>query len=326
MLEVRHLRLVRAIADEGGPTRAAARLHLTQSAVSHQLAELEGRLGVALFSRVRRRLELTPAGARLLEAARSLLAELARVERELHTAGSRGRETLRLAVECFTSYHWLPPLVAALAEEYPHVDVRIVAEATREPVSALLRGSLDLAIVSSPVLDRELETRKLFDDEWTVVMAKAHPLASRPWVSVAELGGETLYGHAAPRSDVERFRELMASEGARMPHTRFVPFTGALVDLVSAGLGVAVVSRWAVAPWIAEGSIVARRLTRAGLPETWSATYRKDSSLRPAIERFLALWLARAETSPGRGSPRTAARALSDRVRKTPARGSLRSS
>src|SRR3982751_3323458 len=95
MLEIRHLRLLRAIAEEGGPTRAAARLHLTQSAVSHQLAELEGRLGVPLFTRVRRQLKLTPVGARLVESARVLLADLARVEREIHDAGARKREVLR---------------------------------------------------------------------------------------------------------------------------------------------------------------------------------------------------------------------------------------
>ena len=156
MLEVRHLRLVRAIAEEGGPTRAAARLHLTQSAVSHQLAELEGHLGIELFARVRRQLKLTPAGARLVDGARSLLADLSRLERELHQVGTRKREVLRVAVECFTAYHWLPPIMAGLAEPYPHVDIRIVTEATREPVAALLRGTVDLALVSTIVRDRQL--------------------------------------------------------------------------------------------------------------------------------------------------------------------------
>src|SRR6476620_7214529 len=103
LLEVRHLRLVRAIAEEGGPTRAAARLHLTQSAVSHQLAELEGRLGVPLFARVRRRLTPTAAGARLVEDARGILGELARVERELHRAGQTKRAVVRIVVETFTA-------------------------------------------------------------------------------------------------------------------------------------------------------------------------------------------------------------------------------
>src|SRR6185436_19744085 len=131
MLEVRHLRLVRAIAEEGGPTRAAARLHLSQSAISHQLAELEGRLGVPLFARVRRKLHLTPAGTRLLETARSVLGDLARTERELHRTGSRARAVVRVAVECFTAYHWLPRVIAGLADGDVPVEVRIVAEATR---------------------------------------------------------------------------------------------------------------------------------------------------------------------------------------------------
>ena len=312
MLEVRHLRLVRAIAEEGGPTRAASRLHLTQSAVSHQLAELEGRLGVALFTRVRRQLKLTPAGARLVESARVLLADLARVERELHDAGTRKREVLRIAVECFTSYHWLPPIVAGLAAEYPHVEVRIVLDATREPVAALLRGTLELALVSSPVRDGGLVSEPLFDDEWTVILAPAHPLAGRPFISAAELGSETLFAHAAPRSDVERLRELIAAEHAPMPHVTPVPLTDALVELVKAGLGVAIVSRWAVAPWIARGEIVARRLTRTGLEEKWSAVYRRDAEGRLPLARFSAL--LRASSKSLFLAPKRAARRGSSRT------------
>ena len=289
MLEVRHLRLVRAIAEEGGPTRAAARLHLTQSAVSHQLAELEGRLGVALFTRVRRQLKLTPAGTRLVEAARELLADLGRIERELQTAGARKREVLRIATECFTSYHWLPAVIATLADEVPHVEVRIASEATREPLSALLRGTIELALVSSPVRDRELVATPLFDDEWTVIMAPSHPIAAGPFVTAAELGAQTLFAHDAPRSDVERLRELLKVERAAMPKTVLVPFTDALVELVKAGLGVAVVSRWATAPWEARGEIVARRFTRAGFTETWSAVYRQDAAARLPLARFAEL-------------------------------------
>lgn len=248
ILEFRHFRLVRAIAEEGGPTRAAARLHLTQSAVSHQLAELEGRLGVALFTRVRRQLVLTSAGTRLLDAARTMLAEVSRLERDLHAVGALKRETLRIAVESFTAYHWLPAIVAPLAQEYPLVDVQIVLEATRAPISALLRGEIELALVSSPVRDSALVAEPLFDDEWTVIVAPNHPLALRPYVSAIELGRETLLTHDAPRSDVERLRELISKERAPMPRAIRVPLTEALVELVKAGLGVGLMSGWAMAP------------------------------------------------------------------------------
>ncbi|WP_437799145.1 LysR family transcriptional regulator [Sorangium sp. So ce693] len=289
MLEIRHLRLVRAIAEEGGPTRAAARLHLTQSAVSHQLAELEGRLGVVLFTRVRRQLKLTPAGARLLDAARTMLVDLARIEGDLQYAGSRRHEVFRIAVECFTTYYWLPPVLSALAKDHPHVDVRIVLEARREPVAALLRGEIELAVVSSPVRDRALVVEPLFEDEWTVIVSPSHPLAARPYVTAIELGQEKLLTHDAPRSDVERLRELIASERAPMPLAARIPLTDALVDLVKAGLGVGLVSRWAVAPDIARGEVAARRLTREGLPEQWAAVYRRDAAARFPLARFVEL-------------------------------------
>lgn len=289
MLEVRHLRLVRAIAEEGGPTRAAARLHLTQSAVSHQLSELEGKLGVALFARHRRRLSLTPAGARLLDAARAMLGELSRVERELYRAGAARRDTVRVCVECFTAYHWLPRVVIALAREHPSVDLRIAPNAAREPVAALLRGELELALVASPVRDRQLVVESLFDDEWTVICAPDHPLAQRPYVSAAELAKQTLLSQDAPRGDVERLRDLIASERAAMPEVHRVPLTDAMVELVKSGVGVGLVSRWAVAPYVARGEIVTRRFTRGGLPERWSAVYRSDAARRQPLARVAEL-------------------------------------
>lgn len=277
MLEVRHLRLVRAIAEEGGPTRAGARLHLTQSAVSHQLAELEGRLGVVLFQRVRRKLQITPAGERLLEAARDTLGELARVERDLHRSIKK-RVPLRVTVECFTAYHWVPSIAAWLARAHPHVELRIVLGPAKEPVAALLRGEIDVAITSSPVRDRALVVTRLFDDEWTLVLAPDHPLAARSFVTMRDLVDVRLLTHDAPRTDVERLRELIAAERVTMPEVSIVPLTETIVGLSRARLGVGLVSRWAVAPYVDRGEVVVRRLTRKGLPETWSSVYRRDAS------------------------------------------------
>src|ERR687885_2043332 len=95
-LEVRHLQLVSAVADVGSLTRAGDRLHLTQSALSHQLRDIESRLGAALFLRVGKRLVLTPAGERLLESARGILARLHQTENEIRTMGRAKTGVLRL--------------------------------------------------------------------------------------------------------------------------------------------------------------------------------------------------------------------------------------
>src|SRR2546421_12688139 len=110
-LEIRHLQLVAAVADVGSLTRAGDRLHLTQSALSHQLRDIESRLGAPLFLRIGKRLVLTPAGERLLASAREVLARLERTAEEVRQM-SRGRAgVLRRTTGCYHGFHWLPPLL-----------------------------------------------------------------------------------------------------------------------------------------------------------------------------------------------------------------------
>src|SRR5215470_2310330 len=116
-LEVRHLRLVAAVAEVGSLTRAGDRLHLTQSALSHQLRDIESRLGAPLFLRVGKRLVLTPAG--------DVLARLEQAEREIRQMGKERAGILRLTTECYTCYHWLPPLLIRYRRRFPRVEVRI---------------------------------------------------------------------------------------------------------------------------------------------------------------------------------------------------------
>src|SRR3954467_5119524 len=108
-LEIRHLRLVAAVADVGSLTRAGDQLHLTQSALSHQLRDIESRLGAALFLRVGKRLVLTPAGERLLASATDVLARLERTEQDIREMGRDRAGSLRITTECYTCYHWLAP-------------------------------------------------------------------------------------------------------------------------------------------------------------------------------------------------------------------------
>ena len=129
-LDIRHLRLVTAIVDEGGITRAGNRLHLTQSALSHQLREAEENLGVRLFDRLRKKMVLTPAGERLLRSARTVLGELHQAEEEIRRTGEGCRGILRISTECYTNYHWLPARLKLFYRKFPGVEVEVVVEAT----------------------------------------------------------------------------------------------------------------------------------------------------------------------------------------------------
>ena len=125
-LEIRHLRLVREVSLAGSLTRAGAVLHLTQSALSHQLRDIESRLDTPLFLRVGKRMILTPAGERLLRSAEDVLATIEQTEEAIRRLAGAGRGLLRLTTECYTCYHWLPARLREFHERFPRVEVEIV--------------------------------------------------------------------------------------------------------------------------------------------------------------------------------------------------------
>src|SRR5260221_12197099 len=118
-LEVRHLKLVAAVADVGSLTRAGDRLHLTQSALSHQLRDIESRLGAPLFLRVGKRLVLTPAGEGLVAAARDVPAPLQHAEQEIRQMGAQRAGIPRIRTAWQTCHHWLAPPVEAYRHRFP---------------------------------------------------------------------------------------------------------------------------------------------------------------------------------------------------------------
>jgi LysR family transcriptional regulator for metE and metH len=287
-LEVRHLRLVSAVADLGSLTRAGDRLHLTQSALSHQLRDIDSRLGAALFLRVGKRLVLTPAGERLLATARDVLDRLDRTEQDIHQMGKARAGMLRLTTECYTCYHWLPPLLVRYRKRFPQVEVRIDVGATGRPLEMLLAGKLDLAIMSSPVRDRRLVSRPVFDDELVVAAARDHRFAKQTHVRLSDLRDETLYVYP-PKEESRVLQEVLVPSGHVPARVEEVMLTESIAELVKAGLGVSVLARWAVQPLVDAGSIVIRPLTARGLRREWRAVMPKDLAGVDYIGEFIEL-------------------------------------
>jgi LysR family transcriptional regulator, regulator for metE and metH len=292
-LEVRHLKLIQAIAEEGSVTGAGGRLHLTQSALSHQLRDIESRLGSPLFLRLNKRMALTPAGERLLKSARTILDHLKVTEEEIRRLGADTEGVLRIAVECYTCYHWLPSLLAmrSFREKYRRVEVRILAEATRRPLDWLLEGKLDLAIVSGAPRDRRLLQRPLFQDELVAVMRPDHPLASRPHLRPADFADQHLLIYSTPEENIFMQRLLLPA-GIVPAKVTQVQLTEAIVELVKAGLGISVLATWAVAPQVESGALAARPLTRQGLRRQWSAARLRGQSAPAYLLEFEELLAA----------------------------------
>jgi LysR family transcriptional regulator, regulator for metE and metH len=291
-LEVRHLSLVSEIASTGSVTRAAERLHLTQSALSHQLRDIESRLDIQLFLRLGKKMVLTPPGERVLGAAKRILDEIGRAEEDLRLMSQNGKGVLRLCTQCNTGYHWLPPLLQSFHRKYPGVDVQIMVDATKRPIDALLEGQIDLAVVTSDVEDKRLRTERLFEDELVAVVAPTHPFAKRTSIQPEDFAEEHLIIYSADPEDSYTFTRILRPAHVSPARVSQVPLTEAILELVKAGLGVSVMARWAIEPAIRTTAVKAVRIGKRGVFRSWTAVTLRDRA-EPKWQREFVNLLSR---------------------------------
>lgn len=287
-LELRHLKLIQAIAEEGSVTKAGNRLYLTQSALSHQLRDAEEKLGTALFTRLNKKMILTPAGERLLKSAQTILDEMMRAEEDIKQIALRREGLLRLSTECYTCYHWLPSLLKVFNQKYPRIEVQILVEATRVPHQALLDGKIDLALVSSPLRNNKLVYKPLFQDELVVIMSNEHPLASRSFIRAEDFASEHLIIYTTPDESLV-VKQVLTPAGVKPKKISNVQLTEAIIEMAKAGVGIGVLARWAVAPQVEAGQLRAVPLTRKGLHRRWSAATLKNKSTPAYLSEFIRL-------------------------------------
>jgi LysR family transcriptional regulator, regulator for metE and metH len=289
-LEIRHLKLVTAIAETGSVTLAGNRLHLTQSALSHQLRDAEEQLGVALFERRSGRMILTAAGERLLQSANSVLAELERAEKEIQSSNGNGvhKGVLRLSTECYTVYHWLPARLKLFQQKFPEVDFQLVIEATHSPFEALLDGKLDLAIVVNPIRNRKILYTPIFEDETVIIVPPGHRMADKKYAEPQDFMGENLIVYP-PKEESTLLMKFLTPAGITPRKTIEVMLTDVIIEMVRGGLGVAAMARWAVAPQLDSEVLVGLPFTEQGFRRTWSAAQLRDKRSPVYVEEFIRL-------------------------------------
>jgi LysR family transcriptional regulator for metE and metH len=288
-LEIRHLRLLTAVAEEGSVTEAGRRLHVTQSALSHQLRDAEEKLGTALFLRLGKKMVLTPAGEKLLESAHKVLDELSGAEAQIAGLNGGTRSVMRVSTECYTCYHWLPPVMKKFHTKFPRVSINIVLEATSRPLAALLEGQLDLAVTSGPTpRNKNILFTPICEDEMVVVTSPKHRLAAATHVHPRDLAGEAIFCYP-PKEESTLLLKVMRPAGVAPERVMEVPLTESIVEMAGAGLGVAFLARWAVAGYVSAGKVAARPLSKGGFRRTWYAATLRNGSMAPWIEEFVNL-------------------------------------
>lgn len=288
-LDLRHLRLMLAVAEAKNLTAAARRLRLTTSALSHQLRHLETVADAQIFSREGKSMRPTRAGQMLIQTAERVLEIVHEAEEQLRSDDGLRAEVIRLCAHCYTGYQWLPSVLSAFKQTHAKVDVTIVPEETPHPFTALREKRLDLVLSFDPPVDARLATQELFRDELVLLVNQKHRLARKRFINLAELKEEHLVLYPQNMHDAYFARQHLFPANIRPKRFTGISVTEGILEMVRANLGVTVLARWAAQRSKLTG-IVAKRITARGLQRSWYAVTRerpaKGSALGALIDRL----------------------------------------
>lgn len=304
MIELRHLKTMVALRDSGSLIEAADSLCLTQSALSHQLRDLEDRLGCRLFARKTRPPQFTSVGRRLLAAADEILPLVDNAERDIIrlTAGETGR--LHIGIECHSCFQWLTPCLDHYRNDWPQVNLDLTFGFNFAPLPALTRGDLDLVVTSDPEDMPGVAYTPLFTYEAFLVACKQHPLAAKPFVQPRDLADMQLITYPVDRNRLDIFTQFLDPADVEPAGVRTAELTAMILQLVAAGRGLACLPSWAVIEHQTGDSLHFCRLGKQGLWCTLYAAVREDQQRLGFMQAFLQMAVKTSfDTLEGIGKP-----------------------
>ena len=286
ILEIRHLRMLNALAEAGSVSRAAQRVHLTQSAVSHQLKALEQHYGTPIVKRQGQSVVLTEAGMRLVSAAKAVTQEIQAAERDLSRLASKPGGTLRIALECHTCFDWLMPIMDTFRGHWPEIELDLVSGFHSDPLALLDDGHADLVIVAETRRRRGIAYHALFRFEILAVLPPQHRLRGKQTLQAQDFSGETLITYPVPEDRIDVIRHVLKPAGIRF-NRRTAELTIAILQLVASRRGVAALPNWGIKNYVDYDYVIARRIGAKGLWSDLYAATTKDMAGQSYAQDFI---------------------------------------
>ena len=288
-IEFRHLRTIQAIHEAGGLARAAERLNITQSALSHQIKGVEDQAGVELFVRRTKPLRLSAAGMKMLAAAEEILPRVAALEAEFAGLQSGKAGRLHIAIECHACFEWLFPVLERFRKAWPEVDVDIRPGLAFDALPALQREEVDLVVSSDPEKIEETDFTPLFDYDAVFVASSQHPLADKDVIEAGDFAGQTLITYPVDRTRLDIFSQLLTPAKVEPAAVRQVELTAVILLLVASNRGVAVLPDWVVRQVRYNADYVTRPLTKDGITRRLYAATRAEDTALPYMAHLIRL-------------------------------------
>ncbi|MBT9240635.1 MULTISPECIES: LysR substrate-binding domain-containing protein [Vibrio] len=287
MIELKHLRTLTTLRDSGSLTATATSLHLTQSALSHQLKDLEARIGGQLFLRKTRPVKFTSEGEILLKLADEIQPRIAKAENELASLKEDVNGRLHMAIECHSCFQWLMPALKEYQVAWPSVTLDFSSGFGFEPLPALMAGELDLVITSDIQPRSEVHYEPLFDFEMRLITAINSPLAEKPSIEPQDLSDITMLSYPVQKQRLDVVKHFLQPAGVEPKKWKQADNTLMLVQMVSAGLGVAALPNWAISEFSRQGLIASKPLGK-GLSRRLFAAVRNSEKDKRYLQAFFS--------------------------------------
>lgn len=288
-IELRHLRSLKAISETDSLAQAAKRLHLTQSALSHQIKTVESYFGISLYQRQFKPFKLSLAGRRLLHLAQQLLPQVEATEYELKRLAGMETGRLHITIECHSCFEWLIPALDDYRRRWPDVEVDIRLGNNFDPMPALAQGEVDLVISSDRIEHEILQFEPLFDFEAMTIMANDHPLSKNSFLSPKDFVDQTLITYPVPSSRLDIFKHFLNPAKIAPQEIRQSELTAMILQLVASRRGMAVLPDWVLADYLNQQYVTAKPLGKQGMHGTVYAAIRQREAEEEFLQDFIKL-------------------------------------
>ncbi|TNF99326.1 MAG: LysR family transcriptional regulator [Gammaproteobacteria bacterium] len=284
ILEIRHLRTLRAIEETGSLAAAAQMISLTQSALSHQLKQLETHYEVPLFQRNTRPMTLTETGRRLLNLANDILPRIDEAESILTGPVSHAKRFL-VAIECHSCFDWLLPALNHVRKHWPELDVD--AQMVFDALPLLKKHDIDVVITSDPIDSKDIIFIELFQYEAQLLLSPQHRLSNKKIIQPKDIANETLITYPVDPERLDIYRHFLQPAGLPMAKRRTSELTDMIVQHVDSCRGIAVLPDWVLQNHALAKNLVTRSLGKHGVHRTVFAAVRNIDAENIELKNFI---------------------------------------
>lgn len=287
-MELKYFRLIKTIAEEGSLANSSERLFLTQSALSHQLRDLEERLGFKVFLRTRNKWELTEEGNELYNLANKIFSTIDESFSQIKHINEGSKGSIKLSAECQSFFHSIPGFIQKMGILYPEIDIDLSLGATHQTISQVISNEIDIAIVTSEPASEELTSVKVFEDEIFAVMHRENRLYANAHLDASHFSDVHLLINSFPLDGVSVYEHFLKPNSVNPKKISAIPFTEISLSMIEANMGIMCAPKWQLKSFKLSENIGFKRIGKNGLKRNHYLVVKTANKNKKYIHDFIS--------------------------------------